>query len=241
MKAQKIKFKRVLVKDYRDLTGINITDDHTGKMYGIDSLSTSCLKNPRCAARMLKGVKNCICNKCYAKAYTEMRTNLNKTLSKNTDVLTASVLDVVPVLSCKYFRFESFGDLVNDIQFINYLNIAINNPDTSFALWSKNPDIIDNVFKQGYKKPKNLRIVLSSPIINKLTDYTKIYSWCDSVFTVYTYDYATQNNITINCGLRDCLTCTGGRCYFKGGRHPKYVNEILKSDAKKIKGAKHDN
>ena len=98
----------------------------------------------------------------------------------------------------------------------------------NFTIWTKNPDIIDNVFKQGYTKPKNLRIILSSPVINVLTDYIKIYSWCDSVFTVYTKEYASTHNIVINCGGRSCATCTGGRCYFKGGCHPVYINELLK-------------
>ena len=228
MKAQKIKFKKVVVKDYKKLTGVHITLNHNDKMQGIQSMSTSCLNNPRCLARMLKGVDNCICNHCYACAMSKQYSNLDKVLAKNTKILTSGILDTVPLITNKYFRFEAFGDLVNDVQFINYLNIARANRDTNFVIWTKNPDIIDNVFKQGYTKPKNLRIIVSSPIINKLTDYTKIYSWVDSVFTVYTKEYAKANNININCGGRSCATCTGGRCYFKGGSHPVYINELLK-------------
>lgn len=223
----KKEIKMVDIKTYKKLTGLNITTNHNGKMQGIESISTSCLNNKRCVARMLKGVNNCICTKCYASAMAKRYSNLNKALAKNTDILTSEILKVVPIITNKYFRFEAFGDLNNDIQFINYLNIAKYNPSTNFVIWSKNPNIIDNVFKQGYKKPKNLRIILSSPIINKLTDYVKIYSWCDSVFSVYTKEYAKENNININCGGRSCVTCDGGRCYFKG-KHPIYINELLK-------------
>ena len=225
---KKNNLKVVSIKDYKKLTGVHLTLKHTGKMNGINSVSTSCLKNPRCVARMLKGGDGCICSHCYACAMSKQYSNLDKVLAKNTEILTSGILDTVPLITNKYFRFEAFGDLVNDVQFINYLNIAKMNRDTNFTIWTKNPDIIDNVFKQGYTRPKNLRIILSSPVINVLTDYVKIYSWCDSVFTVYTKEYASTHNIVINCGGRSCATCTGGRCYFKGGCHPVYINELLK-------------
>ena len=146
-KMKRKKIKAVSFKEYQRTTGVHITTRHNGKMDGIWSVSTSCALNPQCKKNV--GVTGSICGKCYARNMIKMYSDLDKVLEKNTEILTASILDVVPLLPCKYFRFEAFGDLMNDIQFINYLNIAKMNKDTNFAIWTKNPDIIDNVFKQG--------------------------------------------------------------------------------------------
>lgn len=223
-KMRKKKIKTVSFREYQRGTGVHITTRHNGKMDGVWSLSTSCVLNPQCKKNA--GVCGSICSKCYARNMIKMYSDLDKVLEKNTEILTGSILDVVPLLPCKYFRFEAFGDLMNETQFINYLNIAKYNPDTNCAIWSKNPHIIDNVFKQGYKKPKNLKIIISSLFINLCIDYSKIYTWCDASFTVYDKGYASQNNIAINCGGRCCATCTGGKCY-KRAKSPAIINELL--------------
>lgn len=221
---RKKKIKTVSFREYQRETGVHITTRHNGKMDGVWSVSTSCALNTQC--RKNAGVAGSICGKCYARNMIKMYSDLEKVLRNNTEILTGSILDVVPLLPCKYFRFEAFGDLMNEKQFINYLNIAKYNPDTNCAIWSKNPHIIDNVFKQGYKKPKNLKIIISSLFINLCIDYSKIYTWCDASFTVYDKGYATQNNIAINCGGRCCATCTGGKCY-KRAKSPAIINELL--------------
>ena len=214
--------KKVNYDKYRELTGVAISTNMTGKMYGIDSLSTSVLCNPYCKAR--QAIKGSICEHCFAVATAERFTALSINLEKNTEVLTASVLDVIPDVDAtnrKYFRFESFGDLNNEVQFVNYWNIAKHNPKTKFALWTKNPAIVERAYKQyGLKRLNNLTMILSSLYINKPDkDYTGLF---DHVFTVYGKEY--KNADFINCGARSCATC--GRCYTR--KTALHVAELLK-------------
>ena len=96
---------------------------HTGKMLFIPSISTTCLNNKLCLARMEN--KETICSHCFSDSIQKRYKNLTKCLIKNTEVLTSSVITEsdLPVLNNIYFRLESFGDLNNDIQVINYFNI----------------------------------------------------------------------------------------------------------------------
>lgn len=152
---------------------------------------------------------------------------LNEATTRNAEILTASVLpaEVLPLIPSRYFRFESFGDLINVNQVINYFNIARKNPDTLCALWTKNPHIVAKAIAAGHDKPENLQIVLSSPLINKPIKATK-YAFISKVFTVY--DKEAAKAVNINCGARSCLAC--GRCYRPNpeGVAIQYVNELLK-------------
>lgn len=213
-------------------TGIKITIKHNGKMEGMQSLSTCCSCNRYCKKRFESVAKEndtddmpkMICRKCYAERMMEMYKNLKKSTDKNLEYL-SKVLDVkdLPDVNVLYFRFESFGDLDNENQFINYLNICRKNPQTRFAIWTKNPWIIQSVFDKGYKKPKNLNIVLSSLYINKVDDFK--YDWVDRVFTVFDKKYIKDNDVNINCGGRKCFECL--KCYKKSKKY-YYINEQLK-------------
>lgn len=208
-----------------DLGGVHYTTGHTGKMEGLQSLSTSVALNPHCIKRQQNG--NSICAKCFAAVLAKRYQGLNSCLSSNTEVLTRSILsaDVLPLIPVKYFRFEAFGDLINTNQVINYFNIARKNPDTLCALWTKNPHIVARAIAAGHEKPVNLQIVLSSPLINTPIKSTR-YSFVDKIFTVY--DKTGAKSININCGARSCLAC--GRCYRPNpaGVAVQYVNELLK-------------
>lgn len=210
-------------KQFRELTGIKITENHTGKMEGMQSLSTSCTTNPFCKVRS-KDDKS-ICSKCYAQRMMKMYRSLDDCLEVNTKVLTSKILkeEEIPDINVLYFRFEAFGDLINEIQLLNYFNICKKNPQTKFALWTKNPWIIERLIEQGYKKPRNLQIILSSIYLNVQEDVDK-YDFVDKVFTVYTKDYIEENNIKINCGAKSCLKCH--KCYIKS--KTKYINEKVK-------------
>ena len=210
--------------DFKKNTGIHITVKHNGKMKGMQSLSTSCLHNKFCQERAKN--PNSVCSKCYAQRKMKMYKNMDECFEKNAEILCNRILDLdeLPTLNCLYFRLESFSDLANEIQFINYLNICKKNPSTRFALWTKNCFIVDKVFNDGYKKPKNLNIVVSSSYINKVDDTSK-YNWVDRVFTVYDKDEIEKNNVNINCGALRCITCL--KCYKKSSKI-FYINEKLK-------------
>lgn len=213
----------------------SICENHTGKMQDLKSISTSCKDNKQCALNA--AIPGSICENCFSMAMHDMYgDNFYNKLHLNTLLYSVVVLpvDVLPeIRNVQYFRLESFGDLNNDIQVINYFNIVKKNAKNRvrFALWSKNPRFIDQAIKAGHKKPGNINIIFSSLFLNNNGQgIMKKYSFIDKVFTVYTLDYLlTHPEIKINCGSRDCFSCS--RCYKKGG--DPVVNELLKSDQKK--------
>lgn len=142
------------IKEFRAKYGVKICTDHTGKMTGIDSLSTSVLLNPICQKRAQD--KTSVCSKCYAGRMAKMYKGLEKVLAGNTEVLTEKVIPVEewPLLNARIFRLEAFGDLQNVTQVRNYFNFARRNPETTFALWTKNPAIIARAIRYGSTPPR---------------------------------------------------------------------------------------
>lgn len=203
-----------------------ITKNHTGKMEGLQSLSTSVLLNENCKRN--REIKGSICEHCYAARLTAMRSQLDEKLDFNTVLLTSCVLplEALPIITSLYFRFESFGDLNNAVQVVNYFNICKKNPLVNFALWSKNPHIIQEAMNAyGIEKPENLNIIYSSLFINQPSEsITKKYAFIDKVFTVYDPQYIKENGIVINCGGKHCAGCLN--CYRKNDI--TVINEKLK-------------
>ena len=217
------------IASFRKEFGIHITTKHEGKMEGMASLSTSPLLNTFCKARCK--CKGTICSQCYSLSMQKRYSELSKCLKNNYAVLTREIIPVekMPIVNYLMFRFESFGDVQNETQLINYLNLCARNPRTQFTIWTKNMGIFDRLFTRGYKgveyrKPKNLIIIVSSPVVNMRVNL-KRYPYADKVFTVYTEEYAKGAGISINCGARSCASCQ--MCYNRANR-VKYVNEILK-------------
>ena len=228
------KNENIILNDPIIMNRLHITEQHTGKMEGMGSMSTSALCNERCIQN--KQDPESVCNKCYAIAQALRYANLSRAIEKNFAILTSEILtdDLLPYVNFHYFRFEAFGDIANEIHFINYLNICFKNPNTKFAIWTKNPDLMATVFNEmGYKKPKNLEIVVSSLYLNVILDITankKRYWFIDKIFTVFTMDYALKHNIIINCGNAVCFNCRV--CYEKQSNEIIYINEIEKSEQK---------
>lgn len=211
------------IKEFKKKIGVHITTDHNDKMAGMISLSTSNLVNPFCKAH--RACKGSICEKCYAHAQMNRFKNMQPCLANNFDILTNHIIanDELPIVNALVFRFESFGDIYNETQVINYFNICKVNPQTRFALWTKNPAIIERAIATGHEKPENLVILLSSLYINQQADIEK-WSFIDKVFTVYDEKTIAEKQININCGARNCFTCQ--RCYRKDTE--KFINEKLK-------------
>ena len=199
---------------------------HDGKMKGIKSIGTSCVDNPHCIKRRQDGCS--VCSKCYAATYMKMRKALKEHLIDNAKILANTMLEgrEIPVTNDLIYRFESFGDLHNATHLKNYVQIAERNPYTTFGLWTKNIWILNEVFNQDLiAKPKNLSIVVSSPLLNKSMDLDRGKYWMvDHLFTVYDNDFIYQNDIDINCGARSCLGCK--KCYLDSNAF--YINEKLK-------------
>lgn len=212
----------ITLHNSRKHNGLHFTTKHSGKMSGMVSISTSVTTNERCKKNA--SIKGSICEKCFASKQMRVFPTMEKPMVENQRILTSSVLpmELLPTINNLYFRFEAFGDLNNDIQVMNYFNLCYKNPKTKFALWTKNPDYIESAIKQGYKKPENLNIVLSSLFINQ--ERKSKYDFVDKIFTVYDPHYIEKNNISINCGSRNCFDC--GLCYEKN--NVTIINEKLK-------------
>lgn len=215
---------------FRIITGILITEKMGGKMEGMQSLSTSCLTNPYCQAR--RKIKGSICEKCYAANALAYRKNQDSAYVKNFEILTTRMLEAyeIPMINAKVFRFEAFGDIYNMTQMYNYIQIAKGNPETTFALWSKNIAIVEKAFS-AFGKPENMIYVYSALNINESIDIASFrfdHPFVDHVFIVVSADFAIENDIVINCA-RKCISCL--KCYHKDTDFIIY--EILKQEEKR--------
>ena len=150
-----------------------------------------------------------------------------------------------------YERLESHGDTENETQAINYTKTVIANSRVNFTVWTKNPAHYYKAFLK-YGKPSNLKVILSSYLVNKPDIDTAIYynslfpGMVDSVFTVWTENGAKKAGIVLNCCgqtdaagrpiTRHCHDCMN--CYYRNGAKNKLVfaqdptiaavNEILR-------------
>ena len=188
-----------------------VSDDMSGKMRGIPSVSTSCLVNPFCLARMKN--KEAICARCFAESQQKKYKASREHAIANYHLLNDEILplEVLPLFgNVRKVRIESFGDLGSVIHAVNYLNMIIKNPAIGFTWWTKNHNFVIQAIEKyfGGVKPKNLILVASSLKVNKAAKLPKYF---DKVFTVYDDEFITENGIDINCGSRFCMGCM--RCY----------------------------
>lgn len=183
------------------MSELKISKKMTGKMTGFHTLNTSPLDNDFCLGMSKK--KDCICSKCYSqKALNTYAPTARNVWKRNGEILSSGLLDDLPVIRRDYFRFHSHGEILNETHFINLMNIAKNNPDTRFALWTKRKDIVAKLGKIG---AENLTLIYSEPKLNNLkTTPPKNY---DKIFTVFTEEYIKDNDININCGGKLCMGC----------------------------------
>lgn len=210
---------------------LNVTK-HGGKMEGIPSISTNKYTNENCQKLMNSTNQNLICKSCFVDKVARMYKDVEIALQHNSDILTKRILtkEEIKEFSKAFInniivRFESFGDLNNEIQLINYNNIAKACKYTKFALWTKHFSIVREYLKKGNKLASNITLVLSSPFLDRelnkqFVDAFKKYHKRTITFTV-TKD---KNNPNINCGGRKCLTCRN--CY--DSKNPKDVIELIK-------------
>ena len=207
---------------------LHFCTEHTGKMSGMYSLSTSPKCNRNCEQRAK--IKGSICERCYSQKMHKNYKDLAKWTKSNSEILTAGIIptEKLPYINAHSFRFEAFGDLINTTQVVNYFNICKKNPAVHFAIWTKNPFIMKNAINEGHKKPANLIVIYSSPMINvkvKIEDVRRAFPFIDKVFTVYdNEEAAAAHGVTINCGTKNCIECL--TCYRKN--KVEEIAELLK-------------
>ena len=210
---------------------VYISEGLTAKMAGVPAISTACLCNPLCLARMKNG--EAICAHCFAAAsLKQYRASLEHAVL-NYKLLNSCVLpvDMLPVFgNVRFVRVEWSGDVGSEIQVENYANIARKNNEIIFGWWSKNIRMIEKVFDR-IGKPENVILIQSSLKVNEEEEPASKY--VDKVFTVYSKEYIKNSrefivngeNVLINCGARSCVGCR--KCYRKDGKH-YYIREQLK-------------
>lgn len=214
-----------------------LTSNFSGKMHGMTGISTSVKLNPLC--KLNRKDVNSICHECYSD--TGMRKSTAYKLALNTLVLCTYEFtdEQIPFLNCTQFRFESFGDLMNVTQAVNYISIIRKNTHVRFGWFTKRPAIMHKAFVSRFNstKPENVYITYSSKYLNiidnifgkfMLKDIAgNVVDMIDHIFTVFTAAYAIAHNIVITCMKKVCVECE--TCYLSGN---PFVNEMLKSQQK---------
>jgi hypothetical protein len=173
----------------------------SGKMAGINSINTSTLENEFCT-KMREN--DSVCKQCYAARYEKMRPALHDKLVLNSSLLSSTIIpdNQLPIINAAFFRFDSFGEIINDIHLINLVNIVKKNNHCNFGLWTKRKDIIKQFFNNN-DKPDNLILIYSSPKLNKIA---KIPQYFDKVFTAHN-KLSTVDNINCHGNCINCLLC----------------------------------
>ena len=192
----------------------------TGKLVEIPAINTYTLTNEFCQ-KMHTSSPQCICWDCYSYAMLEgSRKNCQPAWQKNSDILSGGLLGYpLPRFNSLYVRFDGHGELINETHFINYLLIAQHNPKTTFSLFTKRHKLVKKVLQgiEWYgstrasgqdvfirKIPKNLILVYSNPIVDRITD--KIPYYFDKVFNT-----TTEKSTRDNCTGKKCIECLA--CY----------------------------
>ena len=179
----------------------------SGKMLGIPSLNTDTTSNKFCQG-MYNSKQDIICNECYSmNMLTTFRKNCKPKFLNNSKYLSTKIhpREYLPICPSNVGRFHSHGELINSIHLENIMNICLNQPMTTFTLWTKRANIVSRVLKNR-DKPKNLILIYSNKYIDRLD--IKLPKHFDKVF----------NNVSswtndVNCEGK-CLDCM--KCYTLG-------------------------
>lgn len=204
---------------------------HSGKMENMISISSYQYLNDLCKNYQKKD--RMICSRCYVKKFEKLYNRLDPVLIYNFIILNYSKIDPAiykELFNVHYIRFEAFGDIASVQHLENFVNLAKYYKNSNFAVWSKNYSLLDSYLK-NHKIPKNLNLIVSSPLINeeinsqfinRLLSYNTIKKSNLKVFTVYTKDQHA-NAGGANCEKK-CITCL--KCYEKN--NIKKIKEVLK-------------
>ena len=175
----------------------------TGKLVKIPAINTNTLTNEFCQ-KMHTSSPQCICWDCYSFAMLEgSRKNCQPAWEHNSLLLKSGLLSEIPRFNSLYVRFDGHGELINETHFINYLLITDHNPKTTFSLFTKRHKLVKRVLETR-KKPQNLILVYSNPLVDRITD--KIPYYFDKVFNT-----TTEKSTRDNCTGRKCIECLA--CY----------------------------
>lgn len=158
-----------------------------------------------------------ICKYCYDKAQEDGYRASNILPRHWINMIMLSRFDIpADYLKCFKFpksdvvRFDSSGDVENQLHAENLVKIAYNYPEKHFAIYSKNVFAVNKAFDK-YGKPANMRFVQSSYFIDIPGNRSK---YADVVFTVYSGGNiaAAISGGACECNGKKCQAC-GFKCY----------------------------
>lgn len=195
----------------------------SSKMEFIDNISVNPYDICFCLKRAVsKNIKS-VCSQCYAfyALNTFRKYRLPEKLHENSAVLSTILTDeYIPIINRAFFRFNSYGELINLNHLKNIYKIVEKNPFCNFSLYTKRIDFIHKI-PNVYK---NLIIIYSSPYLNTVSKLPKGF---DKVFTVYDKNSKTKK---INC-YGKCIKCQ--LCYTHN--KTRFIHERLKFYSKPVK------
>ena len=208
--------KQTGIKGY---SPFRLSRDFQGKMLKKWAFSTLSLVNPFCLKRMKDNTL--VCSECYVEA--SLRRNIIGMLNyiqnyflMQFDNIPAELIPVIQSINLKTrdgVRIESFGDIASKQQQTFYVRLCQKNPLFHFTQWTKNPNIVCQVF-DTMGKPENLKIGLSMSRINKMDDGLEKWEktgYFDFYFVVVDNDETRDKLLSIPFA-RPCH-CLEGSCY----------------------------
>lgn len=176
----------------------------SGKLNGLRSISTNTMTNLYCIK--MNQAKDGICTKCYShymlKTY---RKNCQPAFQRNSNLLSTKIIHMndLPIITDEYFRFNAHGELINETHLVNLIRIAVKNPGTMFALWTKRKDLIKKWDKaQKGDWPKNLNRIYSNPKIADILESPP--QGFQKVFNNVPEDMEPERQ---NCTGQKCIDC----------------------------------
>ena len=197
----------------------------TGKLQGIHAINTNTVTNDFCNQQK---ETDTICGECYSHhMLNTFRKMCQPAWQHNSEVLSSVILQrhELPRITAAFCRFHAHGELINHKHFINFVNIARDNPHCTFALWTKRKDIVWQVLDEDYhSKPSNLILVWSNPKIDKVVQ--SVPRHFDKVFNNVRHDRTPQN-----CTGQKCIECL--RCY-KHDADTDIIVEAVKSGTGRV-------
>ena len=208
------------------------TKKRNSKLNLINSLSTSCCDNVFCINRIK--CNDSICSHCYAE--TQQHTQL---ALQDRNTINGIILRNILIPSeywkkyfnkndlSKFFRIESFGDIQNTLQALNYIELSKAFPRVHFAAWTKNFMLWFAAFDKSVK-PENLSFIVSSNKVNTPEIKHLKNKYVNHIFTVFDKEYIKDNNIDIMCGGRACMDCIKRKCNCYFTNTEKEIREQLK-------------
>ena len=209
----------------------SVTYHKGGKIEGLFSLDVASRQCRFCESMQEAAKANpaIICRFCYARNEHESATRRHE--------ITGNILSTVRIrpdeaayigAKAHKLRFDSDGELLNDIHADNLIAIAKANPSSTDSIWTKDADTLEGAFNRAGGKPANLICGISSPQINIPA---KPREWANFIFTVYTPEGLKRALARgeYSCNGRKCMECNY-RCYDREANKegPVYIAELLR-------------